>query len=105
MELSLIHIWGNYEFMKNFFETNLPKAKVYNLQGTYLAWIDMNGLGLSEDELKKFLFDECHFFVNMGSMFGEEGSGFIRIALTLPRKALADNLERLLDNAKKRGIA
>ena len=57
------------------------------------------------DELKKFLFDECHFFVNMGSMFGEEGSGFIRIALTLPRKALADNLERLLDNAKKRGIA
>lgn len=101
----LDYVWGNYEYTKEFFAKHMPKVKVYDLQGTYLAWVDMNGLGLDKDELKKFLFDECHFFVNMGDMFGEEGSGFIRIALVLPKKALADNLDRLLAHAKEKGLA
>lgn len=86
----------NYKYLKTYFANNFPLVNVYELEGTYLSWIDMNGLGLSEDELVKIL-EDSKIFIDAGSKFGENGTGFIRINLACPQSVL----EIALDQMKK----
>lgn len=99
------YVWDNYLYLKEFLAAHFPKTGLADLQGTYLAWADLSGLGLDPDELGKFLADEAALFLNDGRMFGEETcQGYVRFNLAVPRKALADGLDRLLEAAKRRGL-
>lgn len=85
----------NRRFVENFMRDNLPQIKVYPLEGTYLQWWDMRGLGLPYREMEKFLTDKASFFLDEGSLFGEEGNGFVRINLACPKRVLEAALDRL----------
>ena len=91
------YIWGNYQLLKETFAQQLPKLKVTKLEGTYLAWVDISGLGMSSDQVTKKLLDEGHVFVSNGTLYGKEaGEGFIRINLACPRAALKEGLSRIV---------
>lgn len=91
------YIWGNYQLLKETFAQQLPKLKVTKLEGTYLAWVDISGLGMSSDEVTKKLLDEGHVFVSNGTLYGKEaGEGFIRINLACPRAVLKEGLSRIV---------
>ena len=91
------YIWGNYQLLKETFAQQLPKLKVTKLEGTYLAWVDISGLGMSSDQVTKKLLDEGHVFVSNGTLCGKEaGEGFIRINLACPRAALKEGLSRIV---------
>lgn len=84
---------------------NLPGLQVSRLEGTYLLWLDCRRLGLSDRELEHFLVSEARLFVVNGCMFGEEGSGFIRINIACPRHLLVKGLERLAAAIRRGGLA
>ena len=91
------YIWGNYQLLKETFAQQLPKLKVTKLEGTYLAWVDISGLGMSSDEVTKKLLDEGHVFVSNGTLYGKEaGEGFIRINLACPRAVLKEGVSRIV---------
>lgn len=92
----------NQHIVKAYFDEHFPQIKAYLSEGTYLQWIDFNGLGMTDEELETFLHMEAEFFTDEGYIFGEEGSGFERINLALPTEALKQALNRLGEALKKK---
>lgn len=91
------YIWGNYQLLRDTFAKQLPKLKVMRLEGTYLAWVDISGLGMTSDEVTEQLLRKGHVFVSNGTLYGKEaGEGFIRINLACPRAVLTEGLNRIV---------
>lgn len=91
------YIWGNYQLLRETFAKQLPKLKVMRLEGTYLAWVDISGLGMTSDEVTEQLLRKGHVFVSNGTLYGKEaGEGFIRINLACPRAVLTEGLNRIV---------
>lgn len=100
----LVHLKGNFDYLKSFLNEKIPEVKVFDLEGTYLVWMDFRCFGLNKDELEKFMTEECGLFLDEGYVFGECGAGYERINIACTRKVLADALDRLYEGAKKRGF-
>lgn len=84
----------NRRQVKDFMTEKFPQIQVFDLEGTYLQWLDCNGLGLTYQELERFMQDEAYFFTDEGYVFGASGEGFERINLACPTWVLKEALER-----------
>ena len=93
------YVDANIELVKKTV-SKIPQIKMYECQGTYLVWLDMSGLGMSDDELDLFLRNKCGIIQDPGFWFGETGKGFTRLNVACPNKILADCM-RNLSNAIK----
>ena len=100
----LDYIKGNYEYFTAFMAEHFPAVVVTPLEGTYLSWFNCKSFGMTDEELRDFLTDECLLYLDNGVEFGPAGSGYQRINLACPRKILADALDRLYTGAKARGL-
>ncbi|NLV47319.1 MAG: pyridoxal phosphate-dependent aminotransferase [Clostridiaceae bacterium] len=94
------YLAGNKDIFAKTVRHQLPQFRITPLEGTYLGWIDMRALGLSEQERLSWLKAADLHFVT-GSFFGDAGIGFERINLALPRPALQAGLDRLIDAVEK----
>lgn len=92
----LEYIEGNYRYMKEFCEKNLPEYPLTDLQATYLVWMDCRKSGLKSEELEEKLKDHAGLWLNAGSMYGAEGEGFLRWNIACPRTLLEEGLDRFL---------
>ena len=88
------YLWNNYLYLKTFFAERLPQYPVLPLEGTYLVWVDCRHTGLASQELVRRLEDDCGVRLNAGSMYGDDGEGFLRINIAAPRTLVAEGLER-----------
>lgn len=90
------YVYDNYIELKSFCHECLPKLEVLRLEGTYLAWVDVNALEFTADELTQLLADKANVMVNSGTMYGQKaGQGYIRINLACPRQRLREALNRI----------
>lgn len=71
------------------------KVKAPISEGTYLQWLNFQGLKLNDEELAKFLQNKALLFLNEGHTFGKEGSGFARWNLAAPTETIREAVERL----------
>lgn len=95
------YIFGNYNFLKDFFTNELPQLKVTHLEGTYLAWVDISALGMDSERLADTLLKEGRVYVNAGTMYGrKDGADFIRINMACPRVTLEEGLRRIAATIK-----
>ena len=86
----------NYKTLRTFFKQRLPHLKVFQLEGTYLVWVDITATGKSADEVTHLLLKEGKVMVNSGTMYGKTaGEGFIRINIACPRSRMMEGLERI----------
>ncbi|MEH7225550.1 MalY/PatB family protein [Bacillus sp. JJ1566] len=90
------YILENYRFTREFIHDNLPELKVIQADGTYLMWIDCRETGLNDDMLKQWFFKKAKVAVSLGSSFGIEGKGFIRLNIATPRSRLEEALKAIL---------
>lgn len=93
---TLDYISGNMELLKKRID-EIPGIKVTLPDASFLAWIDCRGLGLDQERLNRLFIEEVGLALNDGAMFGNEGTGFMRINLAMPRRELDRALERLKD--------
>lgn len=89
------YIDGNYQYVKSYIEEHLPKIKVVELQGTYLLWLDFRTYEFTDEELSKRMLKEAKIWVDDGTMFGEGGTGFMRLNLATPRGYVEQAMEQL----------
>lgn len=101
---ALTYIEGNRKVFAEFFRINFPSVRVFNLEATYLQWVDFNSWGMSETELEKFMVEEAQLFLDEGYIFGDEGKGYERFTIACPRHLLMKGLERLKEAADRKGI-
>lgn len=86
----------NHELVKRFMAAHLPAVTVFDLEGTYLQWMDFRGLGKSAQELRTLHEQQALVFFDEGTIFGEDGAGFERMNLATPTAAVEAALERLV---------
>lgn len=101
LEELLTVIDQNQKIVHEFFEVNFPKIKAPLIEGTYLQWMDFRALGMSNQELEKFMHMEAEAFFDEGYVFGEEGNGYERINLAAPTWVIERTLKKLGNALKK----
>lgn len=72
--------------------------KVADIEGTYLLWVDYRDTGISEEMLKDLMLYKAHISFSLGSGFGENGRGFFRVNVALPKEKLEEALLRFKNN-------
>lgn len=95
LDALLLVLDENKRMVETFLRERLPMLIPYELQGTYLLWVDCRALGLSAAELERFMTKEAQLFLDEGILFGEEGAGFERINIACPKDKLYEALLRL----------
>lgn len=78
-----------------FIAAHLPAIRLVPTEATYLLWLDCRGLGMSDAELKRFFVRDAQLGLSPGVMFGEHGSGFMRMNIGAPRHLVMQALQRL----------
>jgi len=91
----LTYLEGNADFIADFVRKNLPQVKFLKPEGTYLAWLDFRSLGLNQKELERFAVEKAKLWLDSGTIFGEEGEGFLRVNFACSRKVLQEAMENI----------
>lgn len=94
-EQCLSYIEGNFNYLRDFLKENLPQLKLIEPEGTYLAWIDCSGLGLTVEELNDLIINKAKLWLDAGDIFGKASEQFQRIVLACPRATLEKAMKQL----------
>lgn len=91
----LEYVQDNLEFVNRYLKENMPEVVAIKPQASFLLWLDFRRLGLDQQQLMDLLLDKAHVALNDGSMFGAEGTGFMRLNVGTPRCVLRDALDHI----------
>jgi len=80
---------GNAELLEGAVR-DIEGIRTTHVEGTYLAWLDVSALGLSDPATD---FEDLGLGLHDGEVFG--GSGFLRFNFACPRSLLNDAIDRL----------
>ncbi len=83
----------NYQALAAVVQRSGQALQLFPLEGSYLAWLDCQALGLSERELMDFFWQKPGFYAASGRPYG--GQGFLRINLACPHREWRHILENL----------
>lgn len=97
LEQLLEYISGNFDFIREYCEANIPKIKPNLPDATYLVWLDCRELKMDNEELRRFMIEKAKIGLNEGYTFGRSLSGFMRLNAACPRATLEKALKQLKD--------
>lgn len=97
----LAYISENFNFIKKYFDENIPKIKPNVPDATYLVWLDCRELGMSNEELRDFMIHKAGLGLNEGCSFGRSLSGYMRLNAACPRSVLEQALKQLKEAIDK----
>ncbi|MCC6146180.1 MAG: PatB family C-S lyase [Anaerolineaceae bacterium] len=84
----------NRNILCQYVNEKLPGIKMWQPEGTYLAWLDCRDAAISKNPYEFFL-QKARVALNDGEKFGQGGKGFVRVNFGCPRFVLLDALERM----------
>ena len=97
LDQCLAYIQGNIDYVDNFLKTHAPRIKAIRPQASYLVWLDCRELGLNQEALNDFFADKAHLALNDGTMFGKEGTGYMRLNVASPRSVIEQAMKQLAE--------
>jgi cystathionine beta-lyase len=95
LECLLLYLKETRDFVRDYLTEHLPEIRLIEPEGTYLLWLDCRSLGMNDEELKHFFVQKASVGLSPGTVFGIEGSGFMRINIGTPRRIVARALEQV----------
>ena len=102
LEQLLEYISGNFDFIKEYCQENIPQIKPNVPDATYLVWLDCRGLGMENDELRSFMIEKAGLGLNEGWSFGRSLSGYMRLNAACSRKVIRQALQQLKEALDER---
>lgn len=92
----LIHyLTGTRNLVRDFLQRHVPQITMVEPEGTYLLWLDCRGLGMDDMALQHFFVYEAGVGLSPGTLFGMEGSGFMRMNIGAPRSIIKQALDKI----------
>ena len=91
----LAYVRANHVHFASSINDAVPEIRVLPADSLYLAWLDCRGLGMTAQELDKFMLTEARLWLDKGQKFGTEGHGYMRINLGCPRRTVDEAIHRL----------
>lgn len=96
----LIYLQETRDFVIDYFQQQIPQIKVIKAEATYLLWLDCRDLQLKDTDLRRFFVEECKLGLNPGIMFGDGGSGFMRMNIGTRRELIVQALKKIQQAVK-----
>ena len=97
LQQMLTYVRGNIDEVVSYIKENIPQLKVIIPQASYLVFIDFSALQLNQKDIVALCTNRAHLALNDGSIYGEEGNGYMRINLACPRSVVRQALAQLKD--------
>lgn len=98
----LQYVQGNIDYVTGYLKKKMPKIKVMQPEASFLLFLNCNELGFSTQKgLEDFFVDKAHLALNSGTLFGEEGKGFMRLNVASPRKRIEQAMSQLEEAYQK----
>ena len=94
LEAAISYLESNVELVRDSL-SDIPGVELVEPEGTFLLWVDFNGLGFELDELYSFLRNEAKWSITRGHSFGKQGNGFARVNIACTRAKLEAALASL----------
>ena len=97
-------VWSNYLYLKHTLEEQLPMLRVSNLEGTYLAWVNIEATGMRAEQFCRQLSEQEKVLLNPSEMYGT--TGHVRINLATSAEIVQQATKRLIrfvNNLNKTG--
>lgn len=89
-------ITENYQLLQHQLAEKIPEIKISELQGTYLAWLDLRKW-LPDLDIKQAIQDHAGLAIDYGEWFSPETQGFIRINLATKTENIVSAVNRLVE--------
>jgi len=83
------------KFTREYLQQHLPRIKLVEPEGTYLLWLDCREMKLDDNQLRQFFVRQAGVGLSPGIIFGESGSGFMRMNIASPRSVIAEALDKI----------
>ncbi|SCY43631.1 cystathione beta-lyase [Nitrosospira sp. Nl5] len=97
LEALLVYLRQSRDYVAEYLTAHLPEIRLIEPEGTYLLWLDCRALkaelGINDAELRHFFVHEAGVGMSPGTLFGEAGSGFMRMNIGAPRHIIKTALE------------
>ncbi|MFM4939617.1 MalY/PatB family protein [Aeromonas enteropelogenes] len=94
------YLHGNLALVAARLNAAFPAIDYRVPEGTYLAWVDLNGLGIDSaermDALQTLLVEKYRVAIMRGDTYGPEGRGFIRLNVGCSRHKVEQGLAALV---------
>lgn len=94
LDAVLARLLQNRDFIAEYLQANLPEVRYYQPEGTYLAWLDCEGLELPGTPFQFFL-DQARVGLSDGGDFGREGRHCARLNFATSPEVLQALLDRM----------
>lgn len=91
----LEYIDGNFSFIRDYCAAHIPQIKPNLPDATYLVWLDCRELGMTNEELRRFMIEKAGLGLNEGWSFGRSLNGFMRLNAACSRKVLEQAMKQL----------
>jgi len=89
------YLAGNLAYIRQFLREKLPDIALIEPDGTYLVWLDLRKLGLTEQQQRQLIVQDAKLWLDTGTLFGQGGEGFERINIACPRATIEQAMQRL----------
>lgn len=90
----------NFTYLKTHLAAENPAIEIFELEGTYLAWIDLSQV-IPLTDLERVMKNDAKLAVDFGKWFGQGGDGFVRINLATTPANIELAVKRLKSVIKK----
>lgn len=87
---------ANFAFVKKYLAANLPQIKIVDSTATYLMWLDITKLNLPMEIVQRRLIEIGQVAIMDGSVYGDEGSNFLRLNIGCSKSKLELGLEKMV---------
>lgn len=94
LDATVRSIVANFDLLEQELANKLPAVRLCRGEATYLAWLDMRGLGWGDDPAQRAL-DAAGVALVSGLKFGREGAGHARMNLACSPEMVVEAVERL----------
>lgn len=89
------YLAGNLAYVRQILREKLPDIALIEPEGTYLVWLDLRKLGLTEQQQRQLIVQDAKLWLDTGTLFGQDGEGFERINIACPRATIEQAMQRL----------
>ena len=89
------YLAGNLAYIRQVLREKLPEIALIEPEGTYLVWLDLRKLGLTEQQQRQLIVQDAKLWLDTGTLFGQGGEGFERINIACPRTTIEQAMQRL----------
>lgn len=95
LDALMAYLQQSLDWVKGYINSTFDSLSLIAPEGTYLLWLDCREMGLNNEELRQFFINQAKVGMNPGYVFGDSGSGFMRLNMATPRSRVQQAFQNI----------